>query len=58
MRVEMEDYEPALGAALEIEAGSMLYWGELRDRGDAGLWIKVEHALNRAALASDRERWG
>jgi hypothetical protein len=58
MRVDFGNRGFAPGAVLEIEAGPILYWGELRDRRDAGWWIKVEHSLDRSALASDRERWG
>ena len=56
--LDLGDQEVAPGAVLEIEAGSVLYWGELRNRGDLGCWVKIEHSLDRAALASDRERWG
>ncbi len=56
--LDMRDREAALGAALEIEAGSMLYWGEVRERNGSCYWVKLENSLDRAALASEREHWG
>ncbi len=50
--------EPAPGVVLEIEAGSMLYWGELLDRAKSGCWVRVEHSLDRSALALNRNSWG
>jgi hypothetical protein len=56
--LDLGDCAAAPGAVLEIEVGPMLYWGELRNRGDLGCWVRIEHSLDRAALASDREHWG
>ena len=58
MRLELSDRDAALGGALEVEAGSVLYWGELRSRDGSCCWIRVEHSLDRATLALDRKRWG
>jgi hypothetical protein len=45
------------GQALEIESGDMLYWGEMQRRdGQKGV-AYVEHSLDRAALATERNRW-
>jgi hypothetical protein len=45
------------GDPLEIESGSMLYWGALQRRdGSVGV-VLVEHSLDRAALVSDRDQW-
>lgn len=58
VRLDLGDSEAAPGVVLEIEAGKSLYWGELREREGSACRIKVEHSLDRAALAVDREHWG
>jgi len=48
----------ALGALIEIESECMLYLGELCQRDASVYSVRVEHALDRAKLAADRDHWG
>lgn len=45
------------GALLEIECGSMLYLGELQERIGSTAVVLVEHAVDRARLASIQDAW-
>jgi hypothetical protein len=58
MRLDLGACDALPGAALEIEAGTVLYWGELSSRGDLGCVVKLEHSLDRASLDLNRDRWG
>ncbi len=58
LEVDLEGRDFALGEPLEIESASMLYWGELCERDGTRGSILVEHSLDRAKLAADRDHWG
>ena len=49
---------PPLGSLLEIEHGSMLYWGELQQLEGSTARVFIEHSLDRARLQPIREIWG
>jgi len=57
LEVDLLGHDFALGEPLGIESGSMLYLGELRRRDGSRGSILVEHSLDRAKLAADRDRW-
>jgi hypothetical protein len=58
LEVDFQGQDFAPGAPLGIESGSMLYLGELRQREGSCGSILVEHSLDRAKLAADRDHWG
>ena len=58
MEVGIADRKIALGAAAEIEFEFMLYLGELAQRDGPVGSFRIEHALDRAKLAADRDHWG
>jgi hypothetical protein len=47
-----------LGSLLEIEQGSMLYWGELQQLVGSTARVAIEHSLDRSRLQPIREIWG
>ena len=47
-----------LGSLVEIEKGSMLYWGELKQWVDRKALVWIEHSLDRSKLQPIRETWG
>jgi hypothetical protein len=47
-----------LGSLLEIEQGSMLYWGELKHLEGSTVKVAIEHSLDRSGLQPIREIWG
>ena len=49
---------PPLGSLLEIEHGSMLYWGELQHIEGYTARVFVEHSLEGSHLQPIREIWG
>ena len=55
--LEQESQELCPGALLEIECGSMLYWGELQERKGSVAVVLVEHRVDRASLAAIQETW-
>jgi hypothetical protein len=48
----------ALGSLLEIEKGSMLYWGELKQFVGPAAFVLIEHSLDRSRLQPIRDIWG
>jgi len=58
LEVDLQGQDFALGEPLGIESGSMLYLGELRQRDGSRGSILIEHSLDRAMLAADRDHWG
>ena len=58
LQLDLQGSDPALGAPLEIESGCMLYLGELCEWDGSVGSVLVEHALDRAKLATDRDHWG
>jgi hypothetical protein len=58
MQMDLKGQEVALGSLLEIESGCMLYLGELCQRDGSAVEVRVEHSLDRAKLATDRDHWG
>lgn len=46
------------GVLVEIESGSMLYLGEVRQCYESGIAARVEHSLDRHKLASIQNTWG
>ena len=59
LKLDLQGWDsPTLGAPLEIESGYMLYLGELCQRDGPVGSVRVEHALDRASLAADRDHWG
>jgi hypothetical protein len=58
MELDLQGQDVAPGALLEIESGSMLYLGELSQRDGPVVAVRVEHSLDRAKLATDRDHWG
>lgn len=50
--------ELPLGSLLEIERGSTLYWGEVRQVKDSTSLVWIEHCLDRSQLEPIREIWG
>ena len=51
-----DDFTP--GAAVEIECGSKLFLGEVRQCSDTHVAVRVEHALDCDRLASIQRTWG
>ena len=45
------------GVLVEIECGSMLYLGEVRQCSEDGITARVEHSLDRQKLASIQNAW-
>jgi hypothetical protein len=58
LKIDLQDQDLALGAPLEIESEFMLYLGELDQRDGSIGSVLVEHSLDRAKLATDRDHWG
>ncbi|HUP03229.1 MAG TPA: hypothetical protein VMU19_04535 [Bryobacteraceae bacterium] len=58
LEIGLQDQEVAIGAPLEVEFECMLYLGELTQRDGSRASVRVEHALDRAELATDRDHWG
>jgi hypothetical protein len=58
LELDLQGRDVALGAPLEIEAEYMLYLGELSQRDGSVGSVRVEHSLDRAKLATDRDHWG
>jgi hypothetical protein len=58
LRIDLLGHDLALGAPLEIESGFMLYLGELCQRDGSVGSVLIEHSLDRAKLATDRDHWG
>jgi len=58
MEIGLQNRNVAIGAPLEIEFECMLYLGELTQRDGPAGSVRVEHALDRAKLAADRDHWG
>ena len=56
LEVDLTGSDCVPGEPLEIESGSMLYWGALQRRAGSLGAVLVEHSLDRAALASDRDQ--
>jgi len=48
----------SLGSLLEIERGSTLYWGELRQMTGSTALVWIEHCLDRSQLKPIQEIWG
>ena len=47
-----------MGALLEIERGTMLCFGELRQKTSSTAVVLIEHALDRTRLKPIQEAWG
>jgi hypothetical protein len=47
-----------LGSLLEIESGSALYWGEVRQQAGSLALVWIEHSLDKSKLQPIRESWG
>jgi hypothetical protein len=45
------------GVPAEIESGSMLYLGEVRQTNGSNIKILVEHSLDQTRLSSLQETW-
>ena len=58
LKIGLEGQALAIGAPIEIESERMLYLGELCELDGAVGSVLVEHALDRAKLATDRDHWG
>ena len=58
LEIELPRQDVAIGSPLEIEAESILYLGELCQRDGSVGSVLVEHSLDRAKLATDRDHWG
>jgi len=60
LRVDLPGAKEGLsrGVLVEIESGSMLYLGEVRQSSGSGVSVRVEHALDRHRLASIQDTWG
>jgi hypothetical protein len=58
LKIDLQGQDLALGAPLEIESACMLYMGELCQRDGSVGSVLVEHSLDRARLATDRDHWG
>ena len=58
MELDLKGQNVVLGSLLEIESGCMSYLGELCQRDGNLVSVRVEHSLDRAKLATDRDHWG
>lgn len=58
LEVGLTDLELPLGALLEIECGSMTYFGELQQKSGSTALVLIEHSLDRAKLGPIRQAWG
>ena|ERR1035438_6112256 len=58
LEIDLQGQDLALGAPLEIESAFMLYLGELCQRDGSVGSVLIEHSLDRAKLATDRDHWG
>jgi len=58
LQLDLRGYAIPPGAIVEIEIGSVLYWGETSAPDDAGCRVRIEHWLDRESLALDRKHWG
>jgi len=58
LELDLAGLEFPLGALLEVQQGSMLYLGELRERHGATALVHVEHMLDRSKLKPIQEVWG
>jgi hypothetical protein len=58
LEFETSGHPHPLGSLLEIEQGSMLYWGELQQVDGATARVCIEHSLDRSRLQPIREIWG
>ena len=56
--VDLAGLDLPLGALLEIECGSMLYFGQLREKTGSAAAVLIEHSLDRAKLKPIQEAWG
>ena len=48
----------SLGSLLEIEKGTMVYWGELKQFVGPAALVQIEHSLDRSKLQPIRDIWG
>jgi hypothetical protein len=60
LRVDLPGPKEGLtrGVLVEIESGSMLYLGEVRQSTESGVTARVEHALDCQKLAFIQNTWG
>jgi len=58
LEIGFGDRRIEIGSPVEIESEYMLYLGELTQRDGSVGSIRVEHALDLAKLAADRDHWG
>jgi hypothetical protein len=58
LELELTGESLPLGSLLEIEQGSMLYWGELQQVEGTTATVFVEHLLDSSGLQPIREIWG
>ena len=58
LKIVLPGQDVAFGAPLEVESESLLYLGELFERDGPVGSVLVEHSLDRAKLATDRDHWG
>jgi len=58
LELDITGCELSQGVLLEIEAGSMLYFGELVRNDGSTASVSVEHSLDRAKLEPIQQTWG
>jgi hypothetical protein len=52
-----EEHRVPVGSLVEVEAGPMLYLGEVQQWSESTARIMVEHSLDRAKLAAIHDTW-
>jgi hypothetical protein len=58
LEIDLQGQDLPLGTPLEIESAYMVYLGELCQRDGPVGSVQIEHSLDRAKLAADRDHWG
>jgi hypothetical protein len=58
LEVDLAGSDLPMGALLEIERGTMLCFGELRQKTSSTAVVLIEHALDRTRLKPIQEAWG
>ena len=58
LELDVTGIELPQGALLEIECGSMLYFGELLRNDGSTASVLIEHSVDRARLQAIQQTWG
>lgn len=58
LELDVTGIELTQGALLEIESGSMLYFGELVRVDESTASVLIEHSVDRARLKPIQQTWG